>query len=253
MSSYNHIAGSVCFVTGSNRGIGRAIVEELIEHGAAKVYAAARNTDALKELVRASDGKVVAVQLDVRDEAQILAAANMAPDTQILFNNAGIIHYTGIISASDSQSAREQMEVNYFGYMNMTRAFAPILTNNGGGVLVNISSVMGLVGIPAAGAYSATKAAIHSMTQSVRGELKAQNTRVIGVYPGPIDTEMTAGLPFDKETPQRVALAILNGIEAGKEDIYPDSMALNFVAQLQADAKGLERTWSVVLPQPVQN
>jgi NAD(P)-dependent dehydrogenase (short-subunit alcohol dehydrogenase family) len=242
------IKGSVCFVTGANRGIGRAIVEALIHGGAAKVYAAVRNIDRIQALVEASKGKVVAVALDVTNEAQILAAAKSAQDTQILFNNAGIAHYAGIISAADSTSARTQMEVNYFGYMNMARAFAPILGKNGGGVLVNVSSVMGLVGIPAAATYSATKAAIHSLTQSLRGELKAQGTQVIGVYPGPVDTDMTVGLPFEKETPQHVALEILKGIESGAEDVYPDNMAVDFAAKLQTDAKGLERQWSTMLP-----
>ena len=153
----NLVKGSVCFVTGSNRGIGRAIVEGLIKEGAAKVYASARNIAALKELVEAGDGQVVAVHLDITDEQQIMEAAKIASDTQILFKNAGIIHYTGIISASDSKSARAQMESNYFGLMNMTRAFAPILDKNGGGVLVNISSALGLVGVPATGTYGATK------------------------------------------------------------------------------------------------
>lgn len=246
------ISGSVCFVTGSNRGIGRAIVEALIKSGAAKVYAAARNTAALKELVEASDGKVVAVPVDVTNEAQILAAAKIAPDTQILFNNAGVAIYTGIISAPDSKSARAQMEVNYFGLMNMTRAFAPVLKNNGGGVLVNISSIAGLVGIPAMGTYGATKAAIHSLTQSIRGELSDQSTRIIGVYPGPIDTDMTVGLPFEKEMPQQMAREILKGIESGAEEVYPDKMALDFVAKLTTDAKGLEKAWSGMLPQPVE-
>jgi NAD(P)-dependent dehydrogenase (short-subunit alcohol dehydrogenase family) len=246
------IRGSVCFVTGSNRGIGRAIVEELIKRGAAKVYAAARNTAALKELVDTSNGKVVAVRLDVTNEEQIQAAAKIAPDTQILFNNAGIVYYTGIVSAPDSKSARAQMEVNYFGLMNMTRAFAPLLVKNGGGVMVNISSIGGLVGIPAMGTYGASKAAIHSLTQSVRGELSVQGTRLIGVYPGPIDTDMTAGLPFEKETPQNVAWEILKGIESGAEEVYPDKMALDFVAKLKTDAKGLEKEWSGMLPQPVE-
>lgn len=245
------ISGSVCFVTGSNRGIGRAIVEALLKSGAAKVYAAARNAAALKELVEASDGKVVAVPLDVTNEAQILAAAKIAADTQILFNNAGVAIYTGIISAPDSKSARAQMEVNYFGLMNMTRAFAPVLKNNGGGVLVNLSSIAGLVGIPAMGTYGATKAAIHSLTQSIRGELSGQGTRIIGVYPGPIDTDMTAGLPFEKERPQQVAREILKGIESGAEEVYPDKTALDFVAKLKTDAKGLEKEWSGMLPQPV--
>ncbi|MFN8454983.1 MAG: SDR family oxidoreductase [Anaerolineae bacterium] len=246
------IRDSICFVTGSNRGIGRAIVEELIKRGAAKVYASARNPTALKELVDASNGKVVAMRLDITSEEQIQTAAKVASDTQILFNNAGIVNYTGIISAADSKSARAQMEVNYFGLMNMTRAFAPVLENNGGGVLVNLSSIAGLVGIPAMGTYGATKAAIHSLTQSVRGELSAQGTRIIGVYPGPIDTEMTAGLPFEKETPQQVAREILNGVESGVEEVYPDKTALDFVAKLQTDAKGLEKEWSGLLPQPVE-
>ncbi|MEO8607860.1 MAG: SDR family oxidoreductase [Chloroflexota bacterium] len=246
------IKDSVCFVTGSNRGIGRAIVEELLKSGAAKVYASARNTAALKDLAAASGGKVVAVALDITNEAQILDAAKTAPDTQILFNNAGIVEYTGIISATDSKSARVQMEVNYFGLMNVTRAFTSILGKNGGGVLVNISSAMGLVGIPATGNYGATKAAIRSLTQSVRGELKAQGTHVIGVYPGPIDTDMTVGLPFEKETPQHVAQEIFKGIESGAEEVYPDKVALDFAAKLKSDAKGLEKEWSTLLPQPVE-
>ena len=246
------IQNKTILVTGANRGIGRALVEEALRRGAKRVYAAARNTAALKELVEASDGKVVAVPLDVTNEAQIQAAAKIAADTQILVNNAGIAIYTGIISAADSTSARAQMEVNYFGLMNMTRAFAPILAKNGGGIVVNISSIGGLVGIPAMGTYGASKAAIHSLTQSVRGELSAQGTHVIGVYPGPIDTDMTAGLPFDKETPQQVAREILKGIESGAEEVYPDKMALDFVAKLKTDAKELEKEWSTVLPQPVE-
>ncbi len=245
------IKGSICFVTGSNRGIGRAIGEELIKSGAAKVYAAARNTNALKELVERSKGKVVAVRLDVTSEDQIRAAAKMASDTQILFNNAGIANYTGVISAADSKSARAEMEVNYFGLMNMTRAFASLLAKNGGGALVNISSVGGLVGIPAFGTYCATKAAVHSLTQSVRGELSAQGTRVIGVYPGPIDTDMVARFDIEKETPQNVAREIFRGIESGAEEVYPDKVSLEFAVKLKTDAKGLEKEWSTMLPQPV--
>ena len=99
--------------------------------------------------------------------------------------------------------------------------------------------------------YGATKAAIRSLTQSVRGELSAHGTHVIGVYPGPIDTDMTAGLPFQKETPQQVARKILEGIKSGAEEVYPDKTALDFVAKLKTDAKGLEKEWSGMLPQPV--
>ena len=245
------IKNSVVFVTGSNRGIGKAIVEELIKSGAAKVYAGARNPETLKDLVASSQGKVVAITLDVTNEKQIQAAAETAHDTQILINNAGIASYSAIIAAADTRSARQEMEVNYFGLANMTRTFAPILKKNGGGVLVNISSVAGLVGIPLFGTYAATKAAAHSLTQSVRGELKAQGTLVIGVYPGPIDTDMAAGVEMEKETPRNVALEIFKGIESGTEEVYPDKVSKDLALKLQADAKSVEKEWAALLPQPV--
>jgi NAD(P)-dependent dehydrogenase (short-subunit alcohol dehydrogenase family) len=244
------IKDSIAFVTGANRGIGKSIVEELVKKGARKVYAAARNTATLKDLVASSKGKVVAVPLDVTNDNQIRAAAEMAPNTQILINNAGIANYTAIIAAPDLRSSRQEMEVNFFGLMNMTRTFAPILKQNGGGVLVNISSVGGLIGIPGFGTYCATKAAVHSLTQSVRGELKAQGTLVICVYPGPVDTDMTAVIDFEKETPQNVAREILKGIETGAEEVYPDKVSKDFATKLKMDAKGLEKEWSTMLPQP---
>lgn len=246
------VKNSVCFVTGSSRGMGRALVEELIKSGAAKVYASARNASALKDLAHLSKGKVVPVTLDVSDEEQIRAAAKSAPDTQILVNNAGVAHSTAIIAAADTQSARQEMEVNYFGSMNMTRAFAPLLKKNGGGALVNVSSIIGLMAAPAFGTYCATKAALHSMTQSVRAELKAQKTLVIGVYPGPIDTDMAAGIKMKKETPENVAREIIKGLESGTEEIYPDKAAKDFIAKLKTDARALEKEWSALLPQPAK-
>ena len=243
------VKNSVCFVTGSNRGIGRAIVEELVKAGAKKVYASARDTDALKGLVASSGGKVVPILLDVTNEDSIRTAAGAAPDTQVLINNAGTSGYTGIVAAPDTKSARQEMEVNFFGLMNMTRAFAPILKKNGGGVLVNISSVAGLVGIPLFGTYCATKAAVHSLTQSVRGELAAQGTLAICVYPGPIDTDMAAGVDMKKETPQNVAREVIQGIESGAEEVYPDPVSKDFAAKLRSNPKAVEKEWAVMLPQ----
>ncbi len=245
------IRDSVCFVTGSNRGIGRAIVEELLKSGAAKVYAAARDPDALRDLALSFKGRVLAVPLDVTNEIQIAAAARAAQDTQILINNAGILKYTGIIGAPDIRSAREEMEVNYFGLMNMARAFAPILKKNHGGALVNIASVAGLIGMAGFGTYCATKAAVHSLTQSVRGELKDQGTLVACVYPGPIATDMTAGFEMEKDSPQNVARAIIKGLESGSEEIYPDKFSRGFAERFRQDPKAVEKEMAEMGHQPV--
>jgi NAD(P)-dependent dehydrogenase (short-subunit alcohol dehydrogenase family) len=246
------IKGSVFFVTGANRGIGRAIVQELVKSGATKVYAAARKPDSLKDIVAASGGRVVPVTLDITNDAQVMAAANSAPDVQVLVNNAGIANYTAIIAAPDLSSVRAEMEVNFFGLLKMTRAFVPLLKNNGGGALVNISSVAGILGIPLFGTYCATKAAVHSLSQSVRGELKAQGTLVVCVYPGPIDTDMAAGMDMAKEPPQNVAKAIIKGLESGTEEVFPDNVSKDFAAKLKSDAKALEKEWSTMLPEPAR-
>jgi NAD(P)-dependent dehydrogenase (short-subunit alcohol dehydrogenase family) len=246
------VKNSIFFVTGSNRGIGRAIVEELVKQGAAKVYASARNIAALKELAVSSGGKVVPITLDVTNEKQISAAAAQAPDTQVLINNAGVAQYTGIFSAPDLGPVRAEMEANFFGLMNMSLAFAPILKKNGGGALVNICSVGGLIGIPAFGTYCATKAAVHSLTQSARGELKAQGTFVMGIYPGPIDTDMAARIDMEKEAPQNVAREILRGLESGAEEVFPDKVSKDFFSKFRIDPKGLEKEWSTMLPQPAE-
>lgn len=244
------IKESIVLVTGANRGIGKAIVEQLIDQGAAKVYAGARNLETLKEIVDNGAGKIVPIELDITKEDQIRAAASQAKDITILINNAGIANFTAIIAAADTNSARQEMEVNYFGLLNMTRAFVPILKTNGSGALVNISTIGGLFGIPMLGTYCASKAAVHSLTQSVRGELASQGILVIGVYPGPIDTDMTKDTDMEKETPTQVAKAILKGIQNGIEDVYPDKVSQETAVGLQADSKAVEKQWAEMLPQP---
>jgi len=133
------------------------------------------------------------------------------------------------------------MEVNYFGTLDATQAFIPILGSNGGGALVNLVSVAGIVNFPLFATYSASKAAPHSLTQGVRLGLVAQGTLVAGVYPGPVDTDMAAGIPMEKTSPQVVANNILDGLEAGSEDIYPDPMAVGMGAGYEESPKGLER------------
>lgn len=242
------IEGKTVLVTGANRGIGRSFVEALLERGAEKIYATARNTDALSDLVAAGNGRVVPVKLDVTQADQIDVVGKAYTDVELLINNAGMAGFAGIIDADTLEAARSEMEVNYFGTFNMTRAFAPVLKENGGGAIINIASIASHVNFPVLGSYSASKAAVHSLTQGVRGELAAQGTFVAGVYPGPVDTDMAAGVPMDKTAPAAVVKSVLDGLEAGEEDIYPDPAAVEMYSGFRGDPKALEKQAGEMLP-----
>jgi len=237
------LAGTTALVTGANRGIGQALVDALVAAGAAKVYAGARRTADLTPLVARHGGKVVAIQLDVTSSADIAAAVSSASDVQLLINNAGVAAHAGS-AFTDAQwlsAGRQEMDVNFFGTFAVTQAFAPVLAANGGGAVVNLGSVASFVNFPILIAYSASKAATHSLTQATRFALKPQGTQVFGVYPGPIDTRMAEGIPFDKTSPADAAQAIVDGIEAGTEEIFPDPMSRGMGGAFLAAPKDLER------------
>jgi len=242
------VSGKIAFVTGANRGIGRAFVEELLKAGVKKVYAAVRNTDTLVDLIASSDDRVVSVQLDVTKPEMIERAVAACADVDILINNAGVAMFKGLIAAEDPMASRYEMEVNYFGTLNMTRAFAPILAANGGGAIVNMSSIIGHVNFPILGSYCAAKAAVHSLTQGVRAELAANGTHVVGVYPGPVETDMGAHFPMDRADPNSVAKTVLEGLENGEEEIYPDATSQELHAGLLGDPKAVEKRASQMLP-----
>jgi len=243
------IKNSVAFVSGANRGIGRALVEELLNLGAAKIYASARNTVSLAELVADNLERVIPVSLDINKADQIKELSENYPDVELLINNAGIAAFAGFIAADSDSQARDEMQTNYFGTLNMTRAFAPVLKNNGGGTIVNLASIASHVNFPVLGSYSASKAAVHSLTQGTRAELAAQGTTVIGVYPGPVDTDMAAGFPMDKTPPATVAKNILAAVEAGDEDVYPDPVAFDLHSGILSDPKAVEKQIGEMLPQ----
>ena len=180
------VKGSVAFVTGANRGIGRALVEALLARGAAKVYAGARRPDSLDSLVAASRGRVVPVRLDVTRPDEVRAAAAQAPDVTLIVNNAGVVAKFGaaFTDAAWLDAGRQEYEVDVLGALAVTQAFAPILAKNGGGTVANISSVAGLVAFDILTSYSASKAALHSVTQATRRSLKGQGTYVAGIYRG---------------------------------------------------------------------
>jgi NAD(P)-dependent dehydrogenase (short-subunit alcohol dehydrogenase family) len=235
--------GTVAFVTGANRGIGRALVEALLARGAARVYAGARRLETLATLVAASGGRVVPLQLDVTRPDEVRAAAAQAPDVTLLINNAGIVAQFGsaFTDAAWLSAGREEYEVNVLGALAVTQAFAPILAKNGGGTIANISSVAGLVAFDILTSYSASKAALHSVTQTTRSSLKGQGTYVAGVYPGPVDTDMAKSIEMEKATPAEAADAILDGLEAGDEEIFPDPMSRQAGPLFFASPKALER------------
>ena len=242
------IKSAIALVTGANRGIGRAFVEALQAAGAQKIYAAARNADSLAEVVAIDPARIVPVTLDVTNSEQIAAIAQQAQDVNLLINNAGVLGGGDLFIESSIETAQWEMNVTYFGTLAMTRAFAPILKRNGGGALVNLCSLASYVNVPSVATYSAAKAALHSLTQATRAQLAAQDTLVVGLYPGPIDTKMAEDLPLDKAPTSQVADALLQGIENGIEDIYPDDTAAQVLSGVTEGLKAIEKQFAGMLP-----
>jgi len=229
-----NIQGSVALVTGANRGIGKAIVAALLAAGAGKVYAAARDVSGIER-----DPKVIPLKLDVTKPADIEAAAKIAKDVTVLINNAGVLDWGGPLEVTDAQLDRN-FAANFFAPLNLARAFAPVIEANGGGALANLLTIVALASMPALAGYNASKAASWSMTQSLRAALSAKKISVHAVFPGPVDTDMAAGIPMAKTSPADVALAIVNGIQAGKQDIFPDPMSASVYEAWAKDHKAVE-------------
>jgi NAD(P)-dependent dehydrogenase (short-subunit alcohol dehydrogenase family) len=235
------IAGSTAIVTGGNRGIGEGFVRALIEAGARHVYVGARDPADAAELVAELGGKTSAVRLDVTKPDQVAAAAEACGDVSIVVNNAGAFLNRRLIAADDISAAREEMEVNYFGMLSMCRAFAPVLARNGGGAIANVLSAGGVAASPVMGGYSPSKFAARAATTCIRAELAAQNTQVIALIVGSVDTRMAAHVAGRKERPIDIAKAGLGAIELRVDELDTDIMAIEVRANLQRDPKALER------------
>lgn len=225
------------FVSGANRGIGKAIVEALLKQKVKKIYAAARKIESLPNF---GDARVVPVELDITNPALVKKAAEQAADTDILINNAGVLAYAPVIAGSHDD-IKHDMETNYFGTLQVIRAFVPHLEKRGQAAIANVISVVGLASIAGIGGYSASKAALNSATQAMRVELKAKNISVHGIYPGPIDTDMTKDFPMDKANVAETGANIVSGILAGKEDIYPDPWSMEAGQAFAKDPKAFEK------------
>ncbi|HEY1627194.1 MAG TPA: SDR family NAD(P)-dependent oxidoreductase [Streptosporangiaceae bacterium] len=209
------ITGKTILVTGANRGIGRALVEEALNRGVARVYAGTRQP------WTHADARVTPLILDVTDAAQVERAAGQLSELDVLINNAGIALYDDL---SQRSVLEEHLAVNLFGTYGVTQALLPLLAESKG-VVVNNVSLMALAPLPFTPAYAISKAAAFSLTQSLRALLAKQNITVHAVLTGPTDTDMTKGFEIPKATPEAVAQAIFDGLENGDEDIFPDPMS----------------------------
>ncbi|MBE9030790.1 SDR family oxidoreductase [filamentous cyanobacterium LEGE 11480] len=242
------VQNSIALVTGANRGIGKAFVEALIKSGAQKVYAAARNIESLHDVVKIAPDRVFPIALDITNAQQVATAVPQTQDVNLLINNAGVASMGGLFTDETVGNAEWEMQTNYFGTLAMMRAYAPILKLNGGGAIANLLSIVSVVGIPAFSSYSASKAALHSITQVARAELASQNTQVIGVFPGPVDTSMSAGIDLDKIAPIQVAELTLNAVENQIEHVYPDPIAQQVFSAVHTPLKDIEQQFAGMLP-----
>ena len=232
------LSTSTTVVTGAGRGLGRHLVEALLERGTKKVYGLARDPSRVR-----NDPRVVAVPFDLRDAASIAAAAQRAADATLLINNASTAAFATPLEA-DLDAVHEEIAVNFEGIYRTIRAFVPVLESNGGGQIVNVLSLLSLASTAPMTGYSASKAAAHSLTQALRPALAAKGISVHGVYPGGIDTDMLAGIDAPKTPPADVAAGILAGLTADQEDIFPDPNAEAMSQVWWSDPKAFEQAFA---------
>lgn len=231
------IKNAVVLVTGANRGIGLAFAKALLARGARKVYAAARDPATI------TLPGVHPLRLDVNQPDEVAAAAALAPDVNLVINNAGIAQPGPLLAADSEAVARRLFETNVFGVLRVSQAFAPILARQGGGALLNVLSVASWItggGLPA---YSASKSAAWSLTNGLRIELAAQNTQVLGLHMAYVDTDLTRGFDVPKSSPEVIVERALDGLEAGLEEVLADEIT----AQVKG---GLTAARPSYLPQP---
>lgn len=226
-------------VTGSNRGIGKAIVESFFQAGAAKVYAAVRNPSSAEELQARYGSKLVVLPVDMEKPETIKAAAEAAQDVEIVVNNAGILLKADPLSPEVFATFAQELEVNVYGFLHVAQAFAPILKANGGGALVQLNSIASLRNFADFSTYCASKAAAYSFTQGIRDKLAEQGTVVLSAHPGPIKTDMAdhAGMGEVAEPASLVADGIIDSLKAGEPHLFPDTMAKQFWEAYQVFAR----------------
>ena len=235
-----NIENKTLLITGANRGIGRALAEEALRRGAKRVYAATRQPFAH------SDGRVTPLTLDVTDATQIQTAVRKVESLDLLLNNAGVDLHNDL---GDRANLERHLAVNLFGTYGVSQAFLPVVARSRGAV-VNVLSLAALASVPFTPAYSVSKAAAFSLTQSLRALWAGRGVRVHAVFAGPVDTDMTRYLDIPKSSPESVARGIFDGIEKGDEDIFPDLMSASIAdGWRNGAAKALEQQFRAFMPE----
>jgi NAD(P)-dependent dehydrogenase (short-subunit alcohol dehydrogenase family) len=239
-----NIANKTILITGANRGIGRALVNQALKRGAKKVYAGTRGS------LQVPDERATPITLDVTSDSEIQRAADRVDTLDVLINDAGISLQDDL---SNPSMIHQHLAVNCFGLVNVTRAFVPLLTQSKGAV-VNILSLASIASVPFSPAYAISKAAAFSATQSLRMLLARKGVTVHAVFPGPVDTDMTRDLELPKASAESVAVAIFDGVQNGDEDIFPDSMSQSIAEGWRTGVvKALERQFTAFVPQGATN
>ena len=235
-----NIENKTILITGANRGIGRALIDESFKRGAKRVYAGSRQS------FIHSDERVTPEILDVTKAEQIVGVVERIENLDILVNNAGVDLHDDL---SDRAGIERHLAVNLFGAHSVIQAFLPLLVRSHGAI-VNVLSLSALAAVPFSPAYSISKAAAFSMTQSLRALWTGRGVKVHAVFPGPVDTDMTRSLDIPKASTESVALAILDGLEREDEDIFPDPMSGGIAATWHSGvSKVLERQFSAYTPE----
>jgi NAD(P)-dependent dehydrogenase (short-subunit alcohol dehydrogenase family) len=222
------IKDSVVLVTGANRGIGLAFARELLARGARKVYAAARDPATI------TLPGVHALKLDVTKPEEVAAAAKLASDVTLVINNAGVGQPGGFLATDSEAVAQRMLETNFFGVLRMSKAFAPALKANGGGGLLNVLSIVSWVNGGELAAYAASKSAAWSLTNSLRNELAAQKTQVLGLHMGYVDTDLIRDFDVPKTSPEDIVKRALDGLEAGADEVLADELTQQVKSGLTA-------------------
>ena len=212
------IADATVLITGANRGIGRAFAQAALARGARKVYAGARDPASIR------DAGLTPLKLDVTSQADVAAAAEIAADTTLVINNAGIA-ITGSFNTAEAEAVlRRHFETNVLGVLRVSQAFAPVLARHGGGALLNVASIASWISSPLLANYAVSKSAVWSLSNGLRNDLRAQGTQVLTLHMGFVDTDLTHGIDMPKSTPEDIVARALDALEAGADEVLADDL-----------------------------